>query len=72
MNPDYFTREIIKNTLTAIGEEIFVAFKRTSMSPIIYETLDCAVGITDAKGEILAQGNGVITFLGTLLSLIHI
>ena len=66
MNPDYFTREIIKNTLTAIGEEIFVAFKRTSMSPIIYETLDCAVGITDAKGEILAQGNGVITFLGTL------
>ena len=66
MSQDYFTGEIIKNALTAIGEEMFVALKRTSMSPIIYETLDCAVGLTDAKGEILSQGNGVITFLGTL------
>jgi N-methylhydantoinase B len=63
---DAFTREVIHRALGAVGEEIFAALKRTSMSPIIYETLDCAVGITDARGEILSQGNGVITFLGTL------
>jgi N-methylhydantoinase B len=36
------------------------------MSPIIYETTDFAVGVTDAKGELLAQGNGVAAFLATL------
>ncbi|MDP6686514.1 MAG: hydantoinase B/oxoprolinase family protein [Acidobacteriota bacterium] len=63
---DFFTRQIIRNALTAVGEDMFVALQRTSMSPIIYETLDYAVGITDADGELIAQGNGVITFLGTL------
>jgi len=35
-NANPFTREIIKNALVAIGEEMFIAPKRTSMSPIIY------------------------------------
>ena len=66
MSRDLFTRQIITDALQAIGDEMFVALQRTSMSPIIYETLDFAVGVTDARGEIIAQGNGVITFLGTL------
>ncbi len=63
---DLFTTEIIKDSLVALGEEMFNAMIRTSMSPIIYETTDFAVGATDATGNLLAQGNGVTAFLATL------
>lgn len=63
---DAFTLEIIKDALVAIGDEMFVALQRTSKSPIIYEVLDYACGLTDARGQMLAQGQGVTGFLGTL------
>lgn len=66
MKQDIFTIEIIKDTIVALGEEMFNAMLRTSMSPIIYETTDFAVGATDATGNLLAQGNGVTAFLATL------
>ncbi|WP_136162535.1 hydantoinase B/oxoprolinase family protein [Sphingomonas flavalba] len=66
MQDDLFTIEIIKEALVAIGDEMFAALIRTSMSPIIYETTDFAVGATDARGNLLAQGNGVTGFLATL------
>jgi len=58
--------QVIKDSLTAIGQEMFQVMLRTSMSPIIYETTDFAVGLTNAKGELIAQGNGVAGFLATL------
>lgn len=64
--PDIFTLEIIKNALTAIGDEMFLTQRRTSMSPIIYESLDYGVGITDGRGRLIAQGNGIPGFIGTL------
>ncbi|MGH7753054.1 MAG: hydantoinase B/oxoprolinase family protein, partial [Gemmatimonadales bacterium] len=64
INP--FTMEIIKNALVTIGDEMFVALQRTSMSTIIYEVLDYATGLTDARGQLITQGNGVTLFLGTL------
>ena len=66
MKHDIFTIEIIKDTIVALGDEMFNAMIRTSMSPIIYETTDFAVGATDATGNLLAQGNGVTAFLATL------
>jgi N-methylhydantoinase B len=63
---DRFTLEIIKDGLLAIGDEMFVTMQRTSMSTIIYETLDYATGLTDARGRLVTQGNGVTLFLGTL------
>ena len=66
MTTDVFTTEIIKDSLVAIGQEMFNAVIRTSMSPIIYETTDFAVGVTDARGNLLGQGNGVTAFLATL------
>lgn len=65
-NRDMFTQQVIQNALMAASDEMFEAFKRSSKSPIIYETLDFAVGITDAQGELVTQGNGVTGFLGTL------
>ena len=63
---DRFTSEIIKDALVATGDEMFSALTRTAMSSIIYETLDFAVGLTDATGELLTQGDGVTMFLATL------
>jgi len=63
---DPFTVEIVKDGLIAIGDEMFVALQRTSKSTIIYEVLDFASGLTDAKGQLITQGNGVTGFLGTL------
>ena len=66
MSQDPFTLEIVKDALVAIGHEMFDAMIRTSMSPIVYETTDFAVGVTDARGNLIAQGNGVTAFLATL------
>jgi N-methylhydantoinase B len=63
---DPFTVEILKDGLIAIGDEMFVALQRTSKSTIIYEVLDFASGLTDARGQLITQGNGVTGFLGTL------
>lgn len=67
---DKFTLEIIQDALVAAGNEMFKTLERTSMSPVIYESLDYAVGITDAHGELLAQGNGVTAFLAALDSVV--
>ncbi|WP_373895767.1 hydantoinase B/oxoprolinase family protein [Virgibacillus sp. CBA3643] len=64
VNP--FVKEIIKDSLLSIGEEMFIALARTSMSPIIYEVLDYACGLTDGKGNLVSQGNGVTSFIGML------
>lgn len=65
-----YTLEIIKSSLTAIGDEMFYALQRTSMSPIIYEALDYSVGVTNQRGDLIAQGNGTTVFLGMIDSLV--
>lgn len=69
INP--FTLEIIKDSLMSVGDEMFYALSRTSMSPIIYEVLDYATGLTDAKGQLLTQGNGVTSFIGMLSTMVQ-
>jgi N-methylhydantoinase B len=61
-----FTLDIIESSLIASAEETFSAFGRASKSPVIYEVLDYAAGLTDADGLLIAQANGVPGFLGTL------
>jgi N-methylhydantoinase B len=63
---DIFTLEIIQEGLISAAEEMFHAFGRTSKSPVIYEVLDYACGLTDHKGQLIAQAAGVPGFLGTL------
>jgi N-methylhydantoinase B len=63
---DPFTIEVVKDGLTAVGDEMFETLLRTSMSPIIYEVLDFASGLTDAKGRLVTQGQGVTGFIGML------
>jgi N-methylhydantoinase B len=62
---DPFTIEIIKDKLAATADEMGVVLARTSMSPIVYEVLDFACGITDAGARVVAQTNGLTLFTGT-------
>ncbi|MDI3269240.1 MAG: hydantoinase B/oxoprolinase family protein [Bacillota bacterium] len=68
MEIDPFTREVVKAALEALGEQMFWSVARTSQSPIIYEVLDYATGLTDGEGNLITQGNGVTGFLGTVAS----
>ncbi|MDQ0286505.1 N-methylhydantoinase B [Desulfofundulus luciae] len=63
---DPFTRENIAQGLIAAAEEMFLTWGRTSQSTIIYEVLDYACGLTDARGNLIAQANGVTGFLGAI------
>jgi N-methylhydantoinase B len=62
---DAFTREVIRNKLLAIASEMGIVLARTSMSPIVYEVLDFACGITDRDAKVIAQDNGLCLFTGT-------
>lgn len=69
VNP--FTLEVIKDSLLSIGDEMFLALARTSMSPMFYEVLDYACGLTDGKGDLISQGNGVTSFIGMLSPMVQ-
>jgi N-methylhydantoinase B len=62
---DPFTVEILKDKLAATADEMGVVLARTSMSPIVYEVLDFACGITDSEAKVVAQTNGLTLFTGT-------
>lgn len=64
--PDRFDLDVLAEAFLAISDEMFVAMQRASQSPLIYEVLDFAVGLTDRRGELVSQGNGVAGFLGPL------
>ena len=63
---DRFTMDVLREAFFAVTDEMFVSLQRTSQSPVIYEVLDFAVGLTDAGGELVSQGNGIAGFLGPL------
>ncbi|MGE5226800.1 MAG: hydantoinase B/oxoprolinase family protein [Planctomycetaceae bacterium] len=63
---DRFTLDVLREAFLAVADEMFVSLQRTSQSPVIYEVLDFAVGITDPAGELVSQGNGIAGFLGPL------
>jgi N-methylhydantoinase B len=66
MSADRFTMDVLRDAFYAVTDEMFVSLQRTSQSPVIYEVLDFAVGLTDASGELVSQGNGIAGFLGPL------
>lgn len=58
--------EVVKEGLQSAAQEMFIALGHASQSPIIYEVLDYATGVTDAEGRLVAQGQGVPGFIGCL------
>ena len=66
MSENVITKEIIQNSLDAVSQEMFATMRKTAMSSIIYEVLDFAVAITDAKGDLASSGAGIPGFVGML------
>lgn len=66
MEHDAITLSVIEAGLTAAADEMFAVLRKTAMSPIIYEVLDCGTGVTDARGRLLSSGAGIPTFVGAL------
>src|SRR5262245_56651554 len=52
---DPVTVEVIRRRLVAIADEVDVNITRTAVSPYIYEYKDYAVGIVDARGDLICQ-----------------
>ncbi len=66
MRADRFTLDVIQQALAAAADEMFAIFRKTAMSPIIYEVLDVGTGITDARGDLVSSGAGIPGFVGVL------
>jgi N-methylhydantoinase B len=56
--------EIVRGKLLAIADEMGIVLARSSMSPVVYEVLDFACGVCDARGQLVSQTNGITVFTG--------
>jgi N-methylhydantoinase B len=48
--------QVLRTHLEAIAEEAFRTIERTAISPIVTESLDAGVALTDAEGRLLSGG----------------
>jgi N-methylhydantoinase B len=63
---DPFTIEVIRNGLTAIAEEMSVVVMRSARSPLLREAGDLSSALTDAEGELIAQGRDIPVHMGVM------
>lgn len=66
MSIDLITREIIQHALAAAGDEMAVALYRTAYSTIVRDCLDYSTSLTNANGEMIAQGVTIPLHLGSV------
>ena len=63
---DPVTLEVVRSGLNAIISEMSITLKRTSYSTILREINDFSCVIFDEKGRLLAQGEGIPIFNGSM------
>lgn len=63
---DPITREIIKNALASIADEMAVGLYRTAYSTIVRDVLDFSTSLCNAKGEQIAQGTTIPLHMGSV------
>ena len=62
---DPITLEVIKNALATAADEMSLTMYRTAYSTIVRDCLDYSTQITDADGEMIAQGVTIPLHLGS-------
>src|SRR5207247_10235633 len=60
------TREVVRNTLYAIAEEMSVIVMRSARSPLLKEAGDLSSALTDAEGRLIAQGRDIPIHMGVM------
>jgi len=63
---DPVTLEVIRNALTAVAEEMSLVVMRAARSPLLREAGDLSSAITDADGELIAQGRDIPMHMGVM------
>lgn len=63
---DPVTREIVKNALTSIADEMALTVIRTAHSQIVRDTMDFATVLFDPEGRVVAQGATLPLHLGAM------
>lgn len=67
MNADPIKRELIKNALVAIADNIMLSVVRTARSTVVKNNMDFSASICDAEGQMVAQGLAVPAHLGATM-----
>jgi N-methylhydantoinase B len=68
---DPFTVEVIRNSLTAIAEEMSLVVMRSARSPLLREAGDLSSALTDAMGELIAQGRDIPVHVGVMCATVR-
>lgn len=63
---DPVTLEVIRNALTATAEGMSLTVMRCARSPLLREAGDLSSALTDASGELVAQGRDIPMHLGVM------
>jgi N-methylhydantoinase B len=63
---DPVTLEVIANALTSAAEEMSLVVMRSARSPLLREAGDLSSALTDASGELIAQGRDIPMHLGVM------
>lgn len=63
---DPVSLEVIRSALTATAEEMSLVVMRSARSPLLREAGDLSSALTDAKGEMIAQGRDIPMHLGVM------
>ncbi|MFQ5775352.1 MAG: hydantoinase B/oxoprolinase family protein [Kiloniellaceae bacterium] len=63
---DPVTLEVIRNALTATAEEMSLVVMRAARSPLLREAGDLSSALTDAAGELIAQGRDIPMHMGVM------
>ena len=63
---DPITLEVIRNALTATAEEMSLVVMRAARSPLLREAGDLSSALTDATGELIAQGRDIPMHMGVM------
>jgi len=64
---DPVKRELIKNALVTIADNMIVSVVRTSRSTVVKQNMDFSAGILDADGSLVAQGLSLPPHLGAMM-----
>jgi N-methylhydantoinase B len=67
MSIDPVKRELIKNALVTIADNIMLSVVRTARSTVVKNNMDFSASICDAEGQMVAQGLAVPTHLGATM-----
>ena len=63
---DPFVTEVIRHGLSAAAEEMSLVLMRSARSPLLREAGDLSSTLTDASGDIVAQGRDIPVHLGAM------